>query len=1019
MRTDPEASPKSMFRAVVFVLLLILSATCGAGATPVLAEARWTGFTAETFQHVTAQSSEVRNPTSLIQDRHGFLWIGSQNGLVRWDGYRFRLYRPDPDRAGALPDIDVRNLFVDGEGRLWLATNVGGLARYDETSDSFTAYTAGPKGLSHVTVTSMAGDGKGGLWVGTWGGLDHLDPRSGIIQKAVVTGLPSEKIGALLRDPAGNLWIGTSAGLVRRNGTRTETVALPTPDGKVPAVRQIYRDTTGRVWVGTQRHGAYIIDAGTDVARPVTGPGAGDLPNEGVNTIVEVRPGEVWLGTYSHGIVAIDMASMRMRRITHDPSIANSLLFDQVWGLHRDRSGLIWVATGEGLSRYAPEQGAFSVVTGATGRVSDMSEAGALAIREMPDGRLWMGLLRKGVDIVDPVSGRVRTLAPDPLHPETALPQNYVWDFLAMGRDVYIATGQGLYRSDVGGGAVKRMHIPGRDADAYTVGLMRDGPAIWIAGYDGVWRFDPGKPNAKPLHVTALTDERTRVLATTPDGAVWIGTENGLNRLTRDGRVEKILPEKRKHALSAGFVTTLLVDSKGRLWVGTSGGGVDVLTGRDAKGRPVFHHIGVREGLPDPNVDKLLADGQGRIWVSTDSALATVDPERFTVRAIGRESGLSVFNYWVGSGTVTSHGELMFSGASAVLVVRPEMIGTWGYAPPMVISDIRIGKEARVTAPFNGGKLPSTLIVPPGKNLSVEFSSLDFSAPDRNRYRYRLDGFEQDWNETDAGHRVATYTNLRPGRYVLKLQGSNRDGVWSSRMLSIPVRVMPAWYQTWWFYLLAVVLAVVAIAIVIQTRTGVLRSRQRQLEALVEERTAELTRSQAQLEHMAYFDALTGLPNRRMFHEDLRKAMAWARREHTGFSLLLIDLDRFKQVNDSLGHDAGDALLKEAATRLRSVLRENDCVARVGGDEFAIVLMGDGDVDTVCKRIIWSFAAPVHFQAYKLQTSPSIGVAAFPDDGDGEDALYKSADIALYRAKAAGRNTWRYYTVEDETAEAG
>ena len=1014
MSTDPEARPRSRFGAVAFVLFLALFATWG--AAPALADARWTGFTAETFQHVTAQSSEVRNPTSLIQDRHGFLWIGSQNGLVRWDGYRFRLYRPDPDRAGTLPDIDVRNLFVDGEGRLWLATNVGGLARYDDTSDSFTTYTAGPKGLSHVTVTSMAGDGKGGLWVGTRGGLDHLDPRSGTVRKAVVEGLPSEKIGALLRDPAGDLWIGTAAGLARRSGTWTQTLTLPTPDGTVPAVRQIYRDSTGRIWVGTQRHGAYIIDPGTNAARVVTGPGAGDLPNEGINTIAEVRPGEVWLGTYSHGIVVIDTASLRMRRITHDPRIANSLLFDQVWALHRDRSGLIWVATGEGLSRYAPEQGAFSVVTGDTGRAGDMSEAGALAIREMPGGRLWMGLLRKGIDIVDPVSGRVRTLAPDPRHPETALPQNYVWDFLAMGGNVYIAAGQGLYRSDVEGRSVKRVHTPGRDADAYTVGLMRDGTAIWIAGYDGVWRFDPGKPDAEPLHVTALTDERARVLAATPDGAIWVGTENGLNRLTRDGRVEKILPDKGKHTLSAGFVTTLLVDNKGRLWVGTSGGGIDVLTGRDAKGRPVFRHIGVRDGLPDPNVDKLLADGEGRIWVSTDSALATVDPDSFAVRAIGRESGLPVFNYWVGSGTATSHGELVFSGASAVLVVRPDMIGTWEYAPPLVISDIRIGGESKVAAPFNGGT-PSTLIVPPGKNMSVEFSSLDFSAPDRNRYRYRLDGFERDWNETDAGHRVATYTNLQPGRYVLKLQGSDRDGVWSGRTLSIPVKVMPAWYQTWWFYLLALALVVAAIIAVIQMRTSVLRSRQRQLEALVEERTAELTRSQAQLERMAYFDALTGLPNRRMFHEDLRKAMAWARREHTGFSLLLIDLDRFKQVNDTLGHDAGDALLKEAAIRLRSVLRENDCVARMGGDEFAIVLMGDCDADTVCKRIVRSFAAPVHFQAYKLQTSPSIGVAAFPDDGEGEDALYKSADIALYRAKAAGRNTWRYYTVDAGTAE--
>ena len=1005
MKTVPGYRPKSIARAVVSTLLMAL----GFLAAPAAAEERWTGFTGETFQHVATESTpEVRNPTTLVQDRHGFLWIGSQDGLVRWDGYRFKLYRPQPDTPGALPDNDICNLFVDAAGRLWIATNVGGLARYDEASDSFVTYAAGLRGLSHVTVNAVADDGHGGLWVGTWGGLDHLDPRTGVIQKAMDQGLPNDRIGALYRDPSGTLWIGTASGLARRTGARTETIALPTPDGSLPSVRTFYRDGAGRIWVDTRRHGVYLVDSRTGIARPVTGPGAGDLRSEGVNTVVEVRPGEIWLGTFSHGIVAVDMATMHMRRIAHDPALADSLLFDQVWALARDRSGLIWVATGEGVSRYAPEQGAFSVIPGNTGRPTDMSEAGALSVREMPDGRLWMGLLRKGVDIVDPVRGRVRTLASDPHHPETALPQNYVWDFLSMGKDVFIATGQGLYRSDSAGTNVRRVHVPGRDPNTFTVGLMRDGDALWVAGYDGVWKIAPGQA---PLHVTGLTDDRARVLLKTPDGMVWIGTENGLNRLSPDGRVERILPDKSDQGLSAAYITSLLADRKGRLWVGMSGGGIAVLTGRDARGKPIFRHIGAADGLPDPNLDKFLSDSHGRIWAATDSGLAVIDPETFAVRAIGRESGLSILNYWVGAGTTTSRGELLFSGASAVLVVRPDMLETWRYAPPVVVSDIRIGREALGAAAFNNaGHVP--LAVPPGKPVSVEFSALDFSAPERNRYRYRLDGFERDWNETDSQHRVATYTNLPPGLYTLRLQGSNRDGVWSGRTLDVPVRVLPAWYQTWWFYLGAATLIVALVAAVVQTWTGVLRGRQRQLEALIEERTSELRRSQTQLEQMAYFDALTGLPNRRMFHEDFRKAIAWARREKTGFSLLLIDLDRFKQVNDTLGHDAGDALLQEAAIRLRAVLRENDCVARLGGDEFAILLMGGPqgvDVDTVCERIVRSFAAPVRFQAHSLQTSPSIGAADFPTDGVTEDALYKSADIALYVAKHAGRNTWRRY----------
>lgn len=1027
MRTAPGGHPNRMnplfthlrrLLAVVLAsgVLAVPSLAAPSSAAPPPVEGRWTGITGETFQHVATESTpEVRNPTSLIQDHTGFLWIGSQDGLVRWDGYRFRLYRPDGARKGSLPDNDIRHLFVDAAGRLWIATNVGGLARYDGATDSFTTFTAGPKGLSHVTVTSVADDGRGGLWVGTWGGLDHLDPRTGIIRKAAIGGLPDIKTGALLRDRAGRLWIGTAGGLVRRVGTSLEKIVLPTADGTTPSIREIFQDAQGHVWVATRRHGAYVVDPGTLQIRAV---GSGDLRAEGINTLIEVRPGEIWMGTFAHGIVAVDIATLRTRRIVHDPAVANSLLYDQVWSLYRDRSGLVWVATGEGISRYAPEQGAFSVLPGATGRPGDMSEAGALAIHEMADGRFWMGLTRKGVDIIDPVAGRVTTLAPDVKRPETALPQTYVWDFETVGTDVFIATAQGLYRTDQKGRGVARVHIPGRDPNAYTIDLMADGRRLWIAGYDGVWSFDPRRPQNPPSHITGLTDERARILMKDAVGNLWIGTENGLDRLAPDGRVERILPDRTdSHALSAGFISSLLIDRHGRLWVGTSGGGLDMLTGRDAGGRARFRHIGAAEGLPDPNVDKLLADRQGRIWVATDSGLAIVDPDSLSVRPISRESGLSILNYWVGSGTVTSAGELMFSGATGVLAVRPDMLKAWAYAPPLVISDMRVGKATKMAALFNEGRASGPLVVPPGKPVSVEFSALDFSAPERNRYRYRLDGFERDWNETDAGHRVATYTNLPPGRYTLRLQGSNRDGAWSGRTLDLSIHVLPAWFQTWWFYLSGALVAAVLILTVVQTRTGFLRNRQRQLEALIEERTSELRRSQAQLEQMAYFDSLTGLPNRRMFHEDFRKAIAWARREKSSFSLLLIDLDRFKQVNDTLGHDAGDALLQEAAIRLRAVLRENDCVARLGGDEFAILLMGGGqkvDIDTVCGRIVKSFAAPVRFQANSLWTSPSIGVAEYPTDGASEDELYKSADIALYVAKNAGRNTWRHYVPDSE-----
>jgi diguanylate cyclase (GGDEF)-like protein len=984
---------------------------------------RWNAYSSESFQHIiNADNTSVQNPTSLIRDGDGFLWIGTQNGLLRWDGYRFRHYLPKDSDPSSLPDNDIRALATDGTGHLWIGTNSGGLVQYDADKNAFTSYSTGPQGLSHVTVTAIAKDGQFGLWIGTLGGIDHLDTRSGKIEKGQNAGLPTPQIGALLCDAQGNLWIGTAQGLARRSpdGHETRRIQLPTRDGAPASIREIYQDGEGRIWIATQSQGAFYIEGDKQIAHAVVASDAvsDNLQAEGINTIVEVSPGHIWLGTYSHGIVAVDAATLKTHNIVHDPLVSTSLLYDEVWRLYRDPSGLVWVATGEGLSRWAPEQAAMRLIPGATGRTQDMSEPGALAISQMPNGQIWMGLTRKGVDIIDPKKGRLRSLRSDAAHPETALPQNYVWDLLSFDDHVFIATARGLYQSNATGTQVHRVHVKDRDPTAHTITLLSDAGKIWVGGYDGLWRFTPGDEARHADHFDNLTDPRVRAVLKGPDGSLWAGTESGLNRLPPalinggPAEIEHIGSDRHDaEGLSAGYISSLVIDHRGRLWVGTSGGGISVLTGRNGAGKPRFHHIEAGDGLPNQNIDKLVVDRHGRVWASTDAGLAVIDPDTFRVRALGRESGLSILNYWVGSGTLTNEGEILFSGTTGVLIIQPDKISPWTYAPPVVVSDVHVGKDQVPVGRASAGGLHQRIKVPHGEALSVEFSALDFSAPSQNRFRYRLKGYERAWNEADASRRTATYTNLLPGHYKLVVQGSNRDGVWSPNQQEIPVEILPAWYQTWWFLGLLGALVVLAILGIIKMRTAYLQGRQAELTLLVEERTAELRLIQSQLEHLAYYDALTGLPNRRRFGEDLRKFLAHARREKQSFALLLIDLDHFKHVNDSLGHDAGDALLCEAAIRLRTVLRETDCVARLGGDEFAILLAkaeATPEIDTVCRRIIECFDPVVPFQAHLLKTTPSIGIARFPEGGETEDALYKTADVALYEAKAAGRNTWHY-----------
>jgi len=330
---------------------------------------RWTTLSDTVFEYL-ARDNELPNstaPTALAEDGEGFLWVGTQNGLARWDGYHFRSYKADPERAGTLPDNFIRRLYTDNRGRLWIATNSGGLARYDRERDRFVTYAASADGLSSTSLRDIVDDGSGGVWVATDSGLDHLRGESAEFEHyrhndSDPTSLPDNRVRALFRDRDGGLWVGTAAGLARRESASTRFVSVPLgqTDGKVAVPWTFYQDTAGRVWVGTVRGGVFVLDIQDRGMAPVLDSSIAQpmLPTEGVHAITEVRPGEIWLGTDGHGIVSVNTKSFQTQRILHDPTVMSSLADDSVAALHTDRSGLVWVATNRGICHYNARQAA-------------------------------------------------------------------------------------------------------------------------------------------------------------------------------------------------------------------------------------------------------------------------------------------------------------------------------------------------------------------------------------------------------------------------------------------------------------------------------------------------------------------------------------------------------------------------------------------------------------------------------------------------------------------------------------
>jgi len=1032
----------------VFACVMAILAT--ASPTRAADSQRWAGLVDTVFTHI-AQNNEVpatSDVTALAEDGDGFLWVGSQLGLARWDGYHFRVYRPAAGIPDALPDNYIVALHADPKGRLWIGTNSGGLALYDRDHDRFKIYAGGAGDahrLSHVSVNAIADDGAGGLWVGTEGGLDQLDPATGVVRHLQhdagdSTSLRNNRILALCRARSGMLWVGTSGGLARLASDENSFSVVPLPpksdqrsDRKPDETTQVtalFEDSAGRMWIGTRSHGAYVIDAGESTARPIQESGYGTqspLASETVRTVTEIRPGVIWIGTDTLGIVELDTAGFGTHRIRHDPALPSSLGDGAVFALYRDRSGLVWVGTDRSLSHHDATQTAVSTIFGASSRNDSVSGADVAAFLERPDGRIWLGG-NNGVDVLDPVSGRVAALRPDPERPERALPKKFVTALVpAPNANVYIGTRQGLYRADSAARGVVRVPVPPRlPADDVST-LFSDDGVLWVGSSGGLHGLDIGGANAAArirfASAAQLTDQRVSVIGRGPGGSLWVGTENGLNRIDFASlTVERFMADPADaHSLPRGFVSSLLTDRHGRLWVGTLGGGIGVLQVDDRDSRTRFRRLGLLQGLGNNSINQLLQDAQGRIWASTDDGIAVIDPETFATRMLHNAEGVAIQVYWASAGAQTSAGELLFGGAGGVTLIRPDRLGDWNYHPPLVVTSVRIGGKLMTGSQFNTPTAADFLTVEPDtNNLAVQFAALDYSAPERNRYAYRLDGYDKDWIEADSNQRVAAYTNLAPGDYVLSLRGSNRNGAWTQTTLPVQIRVLPAWFQTAGFRFLLGMAGLALLVGLMHARTAYLRHRQRELERQIADRTTslklrteQLQESQRQLEVIAYFDPLTRLPNRRRLKDEMGRLISRMQGTGSGFALVLIDLDRFKQINDTLGHEAGDQLLQEAAARFKACVYDSDTVARLGGDEFVVLLPDANDRERaarVSRGILASIGRPFALAGHDFRVTASIGISIYPFDGRDEQTLMKHADIAMYQAKEEGKNNFQFYS---------
>lgn len=858
------------------------------------------------FVHLSQEDGLSQSSVlTIYQDSKGYMWFGTLNGLNKYDGYRFTVYEHDPDDPYSLSDNVVQAIFEDRAGTLWLGTAKGGLNKFDRVTEQFTVYRHDPHdpgSLSSDEVTAVAEDHTGTLWVAAFdGGLNRYDPASDRFVRYQHNRqdrhtLSSNKVWSLLVDARGWLWVGTADGGLNRYDPHTGYFIHYRHDRddiyslSHDAVSAIYEDAQGRLWVGTYGGGFNQFDHATnrfqrfqyDPRFPYS------LAGNKIITIRADLTGALWLGVAGKGVDRFEVADGRFTHYPHTPGSPGSLSGNQVLSLYVDRSGVVWIGTdGAGLNMHDPGKRLFWHYRPDAADAHSLNGGSVSAILEDHLGILWIGTesgLSKLYRRTNHVTHYQTSLSPGkndgvlagetfpevlPAEPQgdltlfdhargqatVTLSDNRVQAILEDSQgQIWVGTQGGLnvIERPYGRAIVYRHQAdsPASLMHDWVWAMYEDSRGhLWVGTAVGLDRFDPATG-----HFTHFKHDPTKALSISPGdvraivedhtGALWVATASGLNHfLPSTGTFYHYRHDPADPAsLGDDVVLSLYVDSAGVLWAGTYSGGLNKLDRQTG----TFTRYLKKHGLPSNAVYGILEDDAGHLWLSTNSGLSRFNPQTETFTNYDARDGLQSSEFNANAYHKSSSGEMFFGGVNGFNAFYPAHIVENPYVPPVVLTTLTQSGEA-ITVDGAVDSLTAVTLRWPHNFFEFEFAALSYAQADKNQYAYRLEGLEAEWNYVGS-RPFGRYTNLPGGVYTLHIKGANSDGVWNEVGLALPVRVVPPFWQTWWFRLVTAVLLLGGVLAGYRLRVAAIQAHNRQLQQQVAERTHTLAQHAAELE---------------------------------------------------------------------------------------------------------------------------------------------------------------------------
>ncbi len=760
------------------------------------------------------------------------MWFGTQAGLNQYDGYTFKIYQNNPLDSLSISDDNINSVVEDSTGSLWIGTNSGGLHRLDQYQNRFEQYRADENdstALLNNSVICLYVDRRDRLWVGTVTGISLYNKET----DSFLNFLSGSYIKAIFEDSEGFLWIGTGFdGLYKydynQNRFKRYMHDLSDPNSiGSNDIETIVQDNRKRIWIGTMDGGLNLYDRRDDnfIVYRYDPDDKNSIPGNTIYTLLIDRGGHLWAGFENAGLSRFEINDLKkpfpshliFTTYRHEPSRINSLGNNTVRSLFEDKQGNLWIGTfSGGINLLCRNRKQFENYHTEPFNTQGLSHDIVQAFLEDRSGHVWIGTDGGGLNVFNPARGGFKKYTHDPGNPYSIC-SNHVLDICKDDDgNLWLATWDGLNYFNISRNEFiryenKEGHIKSLTSSKVTSVLEDTGKNLWIGTISGLniynrkenlffHSFEGVAQDIGSKYIQCLYEDRS--------GNIWVGTVWGLYQLHHEDLVKKnykfqyyLHDSEDTTSLSDNHIFSIVEDRQGLIWVTTLSGLNCYHTDRN-----VFQSYTIRDGLASNWILSIVEDNQGSLWMGTHEGISKFDPVTKRFANFDIHDGLLSSEFT--KGVMRSFtGELYFGGKTGFSIFHPDSIKQSSFIPPVVLTDFQVFNRSVMIAPIkqiqNSESNVGSIELSYKQNMfSFEFAALDYTAPEKNRYQYKLEGFDRDWRVTDASRRFATYTNLPGGKYVFRVKGSNSDGLWNEEGLFISVSIQPPFWKTNWALLI-------------------------------------------------------------------------------------------------------------------------------------------------------------------------------------------------------------------------